>query len=151
MDYGITLSIRQFLATYMPEVTQVVLMRDGVTLTGRTKPFITVKYLGTEDEPMSAGRQSYETIIRYQIGIHAEDVSQMLKLASKTKTLTRRSDGIVRYDDSAVATEDRFYVDVSGFTPIDNDSTSEDTDNHRGYFDASVTIYYDNGATEFSQ
>lgn len=151
MVYGITLSIRQFLASYMPEVTEVVLMRDGVSLAGKTKPFLTVRYLGSEDELLAAGRVSYEEIVRYQIGVHAADVAQMLRLETKVKTLLRRPDGIVRYTDDAIATTDRFAVDVSGFTPITNEDTSSTTANHRGYFDASVKYLLDTGDTEFTQ
>lgn len=151
MVYGITLSIRQYLAVSMPEVSEVVLMRDGVTLTGRAKPFLSVRYLGTNDELLAAGRTSYEEIMRYQIGIHAEDITQLLRLESKVKTMLRRPDGIVRYTDDAIATEDRFNVDVGGFTPITNDDTSNTTADHRGYFDASVTAYLDTGDTEFTQ
>lgn len=151
MVYGITLSIRQFLASYMPEVTEVVLMRDGVSLAGKTKPFLTVQYLGSQDELLAAGRKGYEEIHRFQIGVHAADIAQMLKLESKVKTLLRRPDGIVRYTDSAVATDERFNVDVQGFTPITNDDSSNTTANHRGYFDASVRIFLDTGDTAFTQ
>jgi hypothetical protein len=151
MVYGITLSLRQFLASYMPEVTEVVLMRDGVSISGKTKPFLTVQYLGSQDELLTAGRKGYEEIHRYQIGVHAADVAQMLRLESKVKTLLRRPDGIVRYTDEAIATEERFNVDVSGFTPITNEDSSNTTANHRGYFDASVTIYLDTGDTAFTQ
>src|SRR5690606_41179209 len=102
MVYGITLSLRQFLASYMPEVTEVVLMRDGVSISGKTKPFLTVRYLGSQDELLTAGRSGYEEIHRYQIGVHAADISQMLRLESKVKTLLRRPDGIVRYTDEAI-------------------------------------------------
>lgn len=151
MIYGITLSIRQFLASYMPEVTEVVLMRDGVTLSGRAKPFLSVSYLGSQDELLAAGRKSYEEIERFQIGVHAQDITQLLRLQSKVKTLLRRPDGIVRYTDDAVATDERFHVDVSAFTPITNEDSSNATANHRGYFDVSVKILLDTGDTEFTQ
>lgn len=151
MVYGITLSIRQFLASYMPEVTEVVLMRDGVTLSGKTKPFLTVQYLGNEDELLAAGRTSYEETSRFQIGVHATDIAQLLKLETKVKTLLRRPDGIVRYTDEAIATEERFHVDVGAFTPITNEDSSSTTANHRGYFDASVKILLDTGDTAFTQ
>lgn len=151
MVYGITLSIRQFLAEFMPEVSEVVLMRDGVSLAGRPKPFLTVRYLGSQEELLAAGRSSYEEIHRYQIGVHAEDIAQMLRLETKVKTLLRRPDGIVRYTDEAIDSGERFNVDVSGFTPITNDDTSNTTADHRGYFDASVRMYLDTGDTEFTQ
>lgn len=151
MVYGITLSIRQFLATYMPEATEVVLIRDGVTLSNRTKPFLTVQYLGSGDELLAAGRESYEETVRYQIGVHAEDVTQLLRFETKVKTLLRRPDGIVRYTDDAVATDERFHVNVDGFTPITNEDTSNTTANHRGYFDANVRILLNTGDTDFTQ
>lgn len=151
MIYGITLSMRQFLASYMPEVNEVVLIRDGVTLSGRAKPFLSVQYSGSEDELLAAGRTSYEEIERFQIGVHAEDYAQLLRFQSKVKTLLRRPDGIVRYTDDAIATDERFHVDVSGFTPITNEDTSNATANHRGYFDVSVRMYLDTGDTAFSQ
>ena len=151
MVYSITLSIRQFLASYMPEVTEVVLIRDGVYLSGKTKPFLTVQYLGSQDELIAAGRSGYEETHRFQIGVHASDITQLLKLETKVKTLLRRPDGITRYTDSAVATDERFSVDVDGFTPITNEDTSNTTANNRGYFDASVTIYLDTGDTVFTQ
>lgn len=151
MIYGIVLSVRQFLALYMPEATEVVLVRDGITFTGRAKPFLSVQYLGTEDELLAAGRESYEEILRFQVGVHAADVAQLLRLEEKTKTLLRRPDGIVRYTDEAVATDERFNVDVGAFTPIKNEDTSNESANHRGYFDISVKILRNTGDTTFTQ
>lgn len=151
MEYGIALSIRQFLASYMPEANEVVLVRDGVSLTGKAKPFLTVQYLGDENELLTAGRTGYEETYRYQVGVHAENIGSLLRLQGKVKTLLRRPDGIVLYDDTATATDKRFAVDVTGFTPIYNDDTSNTTENHRGYFDVHVTLYRDTGSNEFTQ
>lgn len=151
MEFGLTLSIRQFLDVYMPEATEVVLIRDGVTLSNRVKPFLTVEYLGDESGTISAGHKSYEETYHFQIGIRANTINELLKLKEKTKTLLRRPDGIVRYTDDAVATDERFIVHVTGFTPIKNDDTSSESENHRGYLDAHVTLYRDTGDTAFTQ
>lgn len=151
MEYGITLSIRQFLASFMPEAKEVVLMRDGVVLSGRAKPFLSVQNLGDINESIAAGRRSYEETYRFQVGVHANNIGELLRLKDKTKTLLRRPDGIELYDDKAVATGLRFNVDVEGFTPIYSDDTANETENHRGYFDISVTVYLNTGDTEFSQ
>lgn len=151
MEYGITLSIRQFLATYMPEASEVVLIRDGIVLSGKAKPFLTVEYLGDENAVMSAGHRSYEEVYHFQVGVFANNIGELLRLQSKVKTVLRRPDGIVLYDDSGVATQERFAVDVTGFTPITSDDTSNESENHRGYFDVSVTIYRDTGEQEYSQ
>lgn len=151
MEYGLTLSIRQFLDVYVPEANEVVLIRDGITLTGKAKPFLTVEYLGDDNESLSAGRTSYEETYRFQVGIRARDIAELLKMQGKVKTLLRRPDGIILYDDTAVATDKRFVVSVDGFTPIKNDDTSSDSENHRGYFDISVTLYRDTGDSAFTQ
>lgn len=151
MEYGLTLSLRQFLDVYIPEATEVVLMRDGISLSGRVKPFLTVEYLGDDGEILAAGRESYEETYYFQIGVRANNIAELLKYQGKVKTLLRRPDGITLYDDNAVATDKRFVVDVEGFTPIKNDDTSSDSDNHRGYFDVSVKIYRDTGDVEYTQ
>lgn len=151
MVYGIVLSIRQFLDLYMPEASEVVLMRDGVTLSGRAKPFLSVEYLGEQSDLVAAGRTSYEDIELFQVGVHADNYGELLRLQGKTKNLLRRPDGIEMYDDEGTATGERFTLNVSGFTPITNDDTSNETENHRGYFDVSVRTLLNTGDTEFTQ
>lgn len=151
MIYGFALSLRKFLEDYTPEAKEVVLMRDGVTLTNRQKPFLTVEYLGSSDELLASERTSYEEEYLFQVGIFANSIAERLKLEGKVKTLLRRPDGIIHYNDSLEDTGRRFNVDVSDFTPMTNDDTSNDTINNRGYFDVSITIYRNTGETEFTQ
>lgn len=151
MIYGFSLSLRKFLDDYMPEAKEVILMRDGVTLANRLKPFLTVEYLGGSDNLEAAGRESYEEIYYFQVGIRAKDITERFRLEEKVKTVLRRPDGIVFYDDNAAETSIRFNVDVGEFTPISNDDTSNESEYHRGYFDVSITIYRNTGDSEFTQ
>lgn len=151
MIYGFALSLRKFLDDYMPEATSVVLMRDGIKLTDYKKPFLTVEYLGDENELLSATRRSYEEVYYFQVGVRANDIAERFRFESKVKTILRRPDGIVFYDDNAAETDVRFHVDVGNFTPISNDDTSNTSDNFRGYFDVSITIYRNTGETVFTQ
>lgn len=151
MLYGLALSIRMHLASSVTAAKEVVLMRDGITLSGRAKPFLTVEALGDTGFVLSAGHRSYEEEYPFQIGIRASNIGELLKLQGTVKELLRDPAGIPLYDDDAVATGKRVVVDVQGFTPMTNDDTSNDSDNHRGYLDISVTLLRNVGSTEFTQ
>jgi len=151
MNYSIALSMRLFLAEYIPEMSDVKLLYDGVSLTGVSKPFLSVEYLVSNDSLLSAGRISYEEIYRYQVGLFATDIAERFRLEEKVKTVLRRPDGISIYSESGIATDTRFLCDVSAFTPISNPAGESETNDHHGYFDVAVDILRNTGETEFTQ
>jgi hypothetical protein len=147
MNYDVTYSLRVALENEVPELNDVVLMRDGVTLTGRPKPFATVQYLQGGGDLVSAGRTSYVDTYRFQIGVFANDVSELHRLETKIRNdVIREPYGHDLYVFNEVTgvfdlTTDTFTLSDDGFTPISNDDSSDETYANHGYFDVASVFY----------
>lgn len=152
MLHAITFSIIKHLDTQVTELTEVVWMYDGISLTGKVKPFSTVEQMAEESELLAAGRTDFDETYRFQIGLHANSVSQRSTLSEKVKTALRQPN-ITFYDTSGPAPVSAgfFVCDVNAVTPIPVEDSADNTNKHRVYFDVEVTIYRSNGDEVFTQ
>lgn len=156
MNYNLTYSLRMALAEYMPEFTSVRIMEDGIKLDELTKPYATVEYFDEAPLLLAAGRTSYSEDYHYQIGIFARTINERHTLESKMRGILRRPDGVPFYIydknlDSFVRTAKRVHITDGGFTPMANDDATEESANHRGYFDVTIEIIRDVGDDDFTQ
>lgn len=143
MTYEMMYSLRMALEYGLPEVNDVQMIYEGVSLTDIPKPFVTIEYLMGAGELLSAGRRSYEETYDYQIGIFARNVNELFQLESKVRKLLREPYGhpLFAFDDETgtfMETGEKFLTNENGFTPIKNDDISDTTGSHRGYFDVSI-------------
>jgi len=146
MLHALTYSIITHIKTHMSDVTNVIWMYDGVSLTNVSKPFSTVEQMPTNVESLSAGHEDFEEIYRFQIGLHTRSVSERSKLTEKLTTVLRQKN-ISFFDTSGSAPVSAgfFVCDVTGVTPIPVDDVADTTNQHRVYFDVEVTVYRQNG------
>lgn len=147
----IVTSIRLNLANEIPELNDVQLIYDGAELSEIEKPFATVEYLFDTREQLTAGMRDKDVTYSFQIGVFARDAIEILGLPETVDEVLSNPDGIKLYTETGIETDTKIYVDVSAFTPMLNDSTASDTNNHRGYFDVSVRALTTYGSEEFTQ
>jgi dipeptidase len=144
--HAITYSIIEHLRDKIPEVGgRVIWIYDGVTLTGREKPFITVAQLIDTSALLNAGRRDFAETYAFQIGIRARSTDERSRLSYKVAEELRTP--IALYDTrgtSAVLTDKTFVIDVNTITPITVDAVENETDYHHAYIDAEVLIYRTN-------
>ena len=151
MEYEITFSLKAALEGDVPELTEAQMIYDGVKVSDIPKPFASIEGLATNSTVTAAGRESYEDVIRYQVGVFASDFAERLQLAEKVRTALRNSEGLPFFGADLLPTGESFLCDVSDFTPISNADAANTTYNHHGYFDVAVFILRKNGATTFTQ
>lgn len=123
-------------------LTDVVWIYDGIELTGRTKPFSTVEQMQDDFIPIAAGRDDFQDIYRFQVGLYANSISERSKLTEAIKSQLRKSK-IPFYNTSnpTPALSGFFVCDVTAVTPMSQDDVSNQTNKHRVYFDVEVTVY----------
>lgn len=141
MLHALTYSIINHLDTQVTELTEVVWMRDGIKLSGKTKPFSTVEQMPEASENLAAGRADFEEVYRFQIGLHANSASERSKLSDKVKTSLRNSIPFYDTSGSAPVSAGFFICDVNSVSPIPVEDSADNTNKHRVYFDVSVTVY----------
>lgn len=149
MLYEIMASLRLYLATTLPELSKVQLMYDGISTSKLKKPFATIEYLSQPTTVLSAGRWSVQEVYTFQVGVFAEEYTELIQLQGIVKEKLQQE--VPLYDAELVETSATFVCDVSDFTPIRNDDLANETSNHRGYFEVSITILRNVGSTEFTQ
>lgn len=153
MLHELTYSIITHLKTQVPEFTDVVWIFDGVSLSGKTKPFGTVEQMQSNNEILAKEREYYATTYRFQIGLHASTIGERSKLQDRVRTALLQPD-IELLDTSQpfpLPTVGFFYCDVTAEVPIPVESVSDETNKHRVYFDVEVYVQSKNGGNTFEQ
>jgi hypothetical protein len=152
MEEQFTYSLRKYLDEYFTEISRAVIIEDGVTLTGVEKPFVSIEYLGNNSELLSAGRNSYEEIHRYQIGLFASSGQQRSVLREKLRTHLLAPTGIPIYSFPAgTKTGSRFLMDIDEFTAMTSDAEANETYQHHGYHIGAIEILRNVGESSFTQ
>lgn len=152
METIFSYSLRKYLDDDFPDISRAVIIEDNTSFAKIPKPFVSIEYLGSNDDIIAAGRRSYEEIHRYQIGIFATSGQTLGMLSSKLRELLRKPDGVPIYDiATGKATSGRFLIDVEEYTPMRQDDVSEEVQNNRGYFVVAIEILREAGAEEYTQ
>jgi len=146
MQHALTYSLIAHLRDNVTQLNDVVWMYDGVSLTGRAKPFATVEQMPVESANLSKERLYYGETYHFQIGLFASNASERSRL-EETMLTALREPNMTLYDTSGTAPSPVgvFYCDVDAVTPMTADDASSDTNKHRLYFDVSVTGDRTNG------
>ncbi|GMK47653.1 hypothetical protein PghCCS26_47830 [Paenibacillus glycanilyticus] len=153
MIHAITYSIVEHLKANIPDVAQrVVWLYDGVTLTGRVKPFITVDQLVNNGEVVAAGRRDYQQIYALQIGVHTRSVGERSKLPEVIERALRGPIPLYDTDGATpVLTAQSFTASVTRITPISPEDVNDETNKHRAYLDVEIKYYVDSDGLTFTQ
>lgn len=153
MIHELTYSIISHLKSQVPELTDIVWIYDGISLTSKIKPFGTVEQMQPNIEVITKAREYFETTYRFQVGLHAKSIAERSKLQEKIKNALLNPN-IALLDTSQPLPPPAvgfFYCDVPAVTPIPVEDISNDTNKHRLYFDVEVYIQRKNGVTELAK
>jgi len=152
MLHALQYSIIRHLDDTVPELTEVVWLYDGVTLTGKTKPFAVVEQMQDDTTILAKERAYYETIYRFQIGMMARSSSERAKLQEKIrKALLQPNIPLFNTDGPTPTSSGFFYCDVTAVTPMPVENMADETNKHKVYFDVEVPVQLRNGSDQFEQ
>jgi hypothetical protein len=152
MLHELTYSIIAHLKAEIDEMNDVVWMYDGVSLTGRAKPFASVEQMQSNTNVMAKERSFYETTYRFQVGLYADSVSQRSRLEdSIRRSLLQPNITLLNTSLFPPTEAGSFYCDVLATTPMPVESASDETNKHRLYFDVEVYTEFKNGIDTFKQ
>jgi hypothetical protein len=140
MLHALQYSIIRHLDEAVPELQSVLWFRDGLSPTGKAKPFAVVEYMADQNEMIAAGRQDFGETYRWQIAVRVNSEGELAKLKETVLQALRKQITLYETDGPAPVSAGSFYVDVDGFTAIRSDDPTNETDSHRGYFDISVEL-----------
>lgn len=146
MNQELTYTLRMALENNLPELNDVQIMYEGVSLTAIPKPFATVEYYQDVVEEEAAGHASYTDTYYFQVGVFANNVNELHRMQTKVRKVLRERLGHPLYQINAeTGAFEQSGVLVPfidrGFTPMLNGDNSNLTNNHRGYFDVAIEIY----------
>jgi hypothetical protein len=145
MLHSLTYSLIDHLAKNVSELTEVVWLYDGVSLTDRDKPFGTIEQMPEESEIIAAGRIDYNEVYHFQVGLRARNISERSRLSEKIKQVLRQPNITFLDTTGPTPTSAGFFVaDIDAVTPMPIGDLTNETDEHRVYFDVSVSMYREN-------
>lgn len=150
---ALTYSLVEHLRNQVTEVAEVVYVYDGIELSGRTKPFLTVQLMTEGNSLITAGLRDYEEIYRWQVGIFARNIAERTRLQGTVKDVLRQRN-IPLYDTRQPAPFPQvgvFVLRVMNGTPMPIDNAESETYRHRFYFDVECELYRVNGEFTFNQ
>jgi hypothetical protein len=145
MLHAIQHSIIEHLRESVAELKDVVWMYDGIVLTGRVKPYVTVEQMQDNTTVLAKERAYYEVIYRFQIGLTANSAGERTKV-QETVRKALLNPKITLYNTDGPRSTDAgfFYCDVTAVTPMPVDATADDTSKHRVYFDVEIPMEFRN-------
>lgn len=152
MIHNLTYSLIAHLKTQVSELTDVVWIYDGISLSEKVKPFSSVEQMQANTNVITKEREYYETIYRFQVGLHARSISERSKLQERVK-IALLQPNIQYFDTSGPSPSANgfFYCDVTSEVPVPVESATDETNKHRVYFDVEVYVQRKNGATNYEQ
>jgi hypothetical protein len=152
MIHSLTYSLVAHLKAQVAELTDVVWIYDGITLTKKVKPFGTIEQMQANTNIIAKERDYFETTYRFQVGLNARSVSERSKLQERVK-LALLQPNITYFDTSGPSPSANgfFYCDVLSEVPIPVESVTDETNKHRVYFDVEVYVQRKNGETHYEQ
>lgn len=146
LTHSLTYSILTHIKTSIPVLKSVAWIYDGITISGREKPFMSVEQMPGSNTNLSKDRTQYEETFRYQIGLYATSMSERTKLEETVKTILRQPKIVFLNTSGATPIASGFfYCDLLSMTPLPVESVADETNKHRVYFDIEVVVHRTNG------
>ncbi|WP_141431904.1 hypothetical protein [Bacillus sp. 03113] len=153
MMHELTYSIITHIKAQVTELVDVVWIYDGVTLTGKTKPFGTVEQMAGNTNIIAKEREYFETFYRFQVGLHAKSIAERSRLQEKIKNALLQPN-IALLDTSQPfppPTVGFFYCDVLAVTPIPVADVTDETNKNLVYFDVEIYVQRKNGEADLTK
>lgn len=152
MIHNLTYSLIAHLKAQVAELTDVIWVYDGISLSEKVKPFSTVEQMQSNTNIIAKEREYYETTYRFQVGLNAKSVSERSKLQERVK-LALLQPNITYFDTNGPSPSANgfFYCDVLSEVPVPVESVTDETNKHRVYFDVEIYVQRKNGETHYEQ
>lgn len=146
MQHEIHYSLKRHLETTFAGVT-VVWVYDGVALP-TVKPFITVEQMQNNNEILSKGRESLQTVFRFQIGLYAANSTQKSRMQSELSNAIN-FERITLYQTSITPVSAVGFFDafVTSVVPMPAEVTEAETQKHKVYFTVEIPFIYGRNTT----
>lgn len=123
------------------ELTNVVWVYNGVSLSDEENPFATIEAIETENKNLSKERLYYRENYHFRIGLFAKSNADLTKLSDKMKQALRQPKMTLYNTDKEEPEEDGyFYVDLQNETVITPEEIDEGSRKHRLYYDVEIII-----------
>lgn len=146
MQHEIHYSLKRHLETTFVGVT-VVWVYDGVALP-TVKPFITVESMQNNNEILSKGRETIETVFRFQIGLYAANSTSKARMQSQLSNAIN-FERITLYQTSITPTSAVGFFDafVTSVVSIPAEASEAETQKHKVYFTVEIPYMYGRNTT----
>lgn len=147
MQHEIHYSLKRHLEETFAGVP-VVWVYDGVALP-TVKPFIMVEQMQNNNAVRSKGRETIETVFRFQIGLHASNTTQKSRMQSELSN-TLMFEQITLYQTSTTPASAVGFLNalVTSVVPIPAEATESESQKHKVYFTVEISrLYGKNNAT----
>lgn len=141
IGYVTNLNLTNSLQRFLRERTGIRtdLIYDGYTFFNE-RPLVTIEQMQGNNEYNVKRREVVEVTYRWQIGLHAENFNQKMRLQDEINELMMFSK-IPYYDFNKSADNPAgfFRVEVSAVTPMPSDDITKESRRHTVYFDTEIT------------
>ena len=142
MQHEIHYSLKRHLETTFAGVAPVVWIYDGVALPA-VKPFITIEQMQNNNAILSKGRESLQTIFRFQVGVYAKDATSKARMQSQlSRAINFEQITLYHTSTSPVSAVGFFDAFVTNVVPIPAEETESDTNKHKVFFDIEIPFTY---------
>ncbi len=141
MQHEIQHSLITHLRSKFAGVT-VVWVYDGVTLPA-VKPFITVEQMQNNNAILSKGRESIETVFRFQVGLYVKSFTEKARMQSEIANAIN-FERITLYQTSITPASAVGFFDafVTNVVAIPAEATEAETQKHKVFFDVEISQVY---------
>lgn len=138
-QHGLDRSVMRHLRERMGEGVQVDLHFDGYEMPS-TRPLILIEQMQSNFEYISKGRESVESIYRYQIGLYDTNGISLSKNQERLQRIFN-FDTFTFYNtfESPWTSEGSFMCELMAIVPMPADDISQKSDYNRIYFDVEIT------------
>lgn len=141
MQHEIHYSLKRHLESKFAGVP-VVWIYDGVALPA-VKPFITIEQMQNNNAILSKGRESLQTIFRFQIGLYAKDSTSKARMQSQIKQAINFEQITLYNTATSPAIASGFFdAFVTNEVAIPAEVTESDTQKHKVFFTVEIPFLY---------
>lgn len=146
MQHEIHYSLKRHLESKFAGVP-VVWVYDGVTLPA-VKPFITVEQMQNNNAILSKGRESIQTVFRFQVGLYAKSSTEKARMQSElTNAINFERITLYQTSITPVSAVGFFDAFVTNVVAIPAEATEAETQKHKVFFDVEVPFVYGRNTT----
>lgn len=132
----------------IPGIQDVLWKYNGLTLSNQAQPFFVVENISEGGTAAAAGRDTFEEVYHFQIGVYAGSQIEVNRKAQEAKDHLRKQIQLFDTSQQPPPTVGFFYADPGQIVPMTTEDPTDETNKHRSYIDVDVTIFIQGGTFE---